>query len=82
MIQPYEDLAKFDYNLDMKVKIFKIFFYIFWLHVGTYCKNFGNPLYMLKSKFQEKNCKILPETKSLILMQNTNFRTTNTIGMA
>ncbi len=29
MIQPYEDLAKFDYNLDMKVKIFKLFFYIF-----------------------------------------------------
>ncbi len=22
VIQPYEDLAKFDYNLDMKVKIF------------------------------------------------------------
>ncbi len=25
VIQPYKDLAKFDYNLDMKVKIFKMF---------------------------------------------------------
>jgi len=25
VIQPYEDFAKFDYNLDMKVKIFKMF---------------------------------------------------------
>jgi hypothetical protein len=50
MIQPYEDLAKFDYNLDMKVKIFKIFS-IFLATCWNLLKEFGNPLYMLKSKF-------------------------------
>jgi hypothetical protein len=54
MIQPYEDLAKFDYNLGMKVKIFKIFFYIFWLHVGTYCRNFWQSFVYVEIKILGK----------------------------
>jgi hypothetical protein len=38
MIIPQQDLAKFGYRLDMKVKEFRNIF-IFWLPTGTCCRN-------------------------------------------
>jgi len=54
VIQPYEDLAKFDYNLDMKVKIFKNFFYIFAYMLELIVRIWQSFVYLEKKNLGQK----------------------------